>query len=43
MLNLANVLIEMSRPIYLLQIEINFQATGVVGRTTSRENMWEHF
>lgn len=28
MLNLANVLIEMSRPIYLLQIEINVQATG---------------
>lgn len=28
MLNLANVLIEMSRPIYLLQIEINVRAMG---------------
>lgn len=28
MLNLANLLIEMSHPIYLLQIETNVQATG---------------
>lgn len=28
MLNLANLLIEMSHPIYLLQIETNAQATG---------------
>lgn len=42
MLNLANVLIEMSRPIYLLQIEINFQATGGGGRQAMK-NMWDHF
>lgn len=39
MLNFAIVLIEMSHPIYLLQIEINVQATG--GRMPSNKSRQE--